>query len=78
VKFSLYLTKYLATKTYPVLNQTPRHEVVWGNGGTAPRINFGTRWRWVVSFTPRSLSPRGKGSLYPLYRRLGGPPSRWI
>jgi hypothetical protein len=30
-----------------------------------------TSWRWVVSFTPRSLYPR-----YPLDRKLGGPQSR--
>jgi hypothetical protein len=30
----------------------------------------------VVSFTPRPLYPRGKGPLYPLDRRLGGPQSR--
>jgi len=45
--------------------------------GTAPRIfNLGTRWRWVVSFTPRPLYPRGKIPCYPFNRRLGGPQSR--
>jgi hypothetical protein len=34
------------------------------------------RWRWVVSLTPRPLYPRGKNTLYPLDRRLGGPHSR--
>jgi hypothetical protein len=29
-------------------------------------------WRWMVSFTPRPLYPRGKSPRYPLYRRLGG------
>jgi len=33
-----------------------------GSGGLAPCINFGTRWRWVVSFTSRSLYP-GEGDL---------------
>jgi hypothetical protein len=34
-------------------------ETYWGSGGIAPRIlNLGTRWRWVVSFTPRPLYPR--------------------
>ena len=28
---------------------------------------------WVVSFTPRPLYPRGKGTLYSLNWRLGGP-----
>jgi hypothetical protein len=33
----------------------------WENGGIAPRIlDFGTRWRWVVSFTSRPLYPQGK------------------
>jgi hypothetical protein len=36
--------------------------------------HFGTRWRWVVSFTCRSLYLLGKKSTrYPLDRRLGGP-----
>jgi len=31
------------------------------NGGIAPRVlDLGTRWRWVVSFTPRPLQPPGK------------------
>jgi len=25
------------------------------NGGTAPRVNLGARWRWVVSLTYRPL-----------------------
>jgi hypothetical protein len=39
-------------------------------------FDLGTRWRWVVSFTPRPLYPQGKSPWYPLYRRLGGPQSR--
>jgi hypothetical protein len=43
-----------------------------GSGSIAARILYlGTRWRWVVSFTPRPLYPR-----YPLDRRLGAP-QRW-
>jgi len=39
-------------------------------------LDHGTRWRWVVSVTPRPLfTPRGK-TRYPLYRRLGGPQDR--
>jgi hypothetical protein len=30
-------------------------------------------WRWVVSFTPRPLYPRGKSPWFPLDKRLGGP-----
>jgi hypothetical protein len=49
----------------------------WGNGGIAPRIlNLGSRWRWVVSFTPRPLYLQGKSPWYPLDRKLGGPQSR--
>jgi hypothetical protein len=42
-------------------NWAPRHEGVLGSGGIDPRIlDLGTRWRWVVSFTPRPLYPQGK------------------
>jgi hypothetical protein len=62
LKLSLCLNKHHAMKTY------------WGNGGMAPLIlDLGTRWRWVVSFTPRPLYPQGKSPLYPLDRMLGGP-----
>jgi hypothetical protein len=57
VKLSLYLTEHHAMKTY------------WGCGGIAPRIlDLGTRWRWVVSCTPRPLCIQGKSPLYPLDR----------
>jgi hypothetical protein len=39
-------------------------------------FDLGTRWRWVVSFTPRPLYPQGKSPWYPLDRRLRGPQSR--
>jgi hypothetical protein len=59
---SLCLTKHHPMKTY------------WGSGGIAPRIlDLGTRWRWVVSFTPRPLYSQWKSPRYPLGRRLGGP-----
>jgi hypothetical protein len=49
----------------------------WGSGFIAPRIfDLGTRWRWVVSFTPQSLYPQRKSFWYPLERRLGGPQCR--
>jgi hypothetical protein len=45
-------------------------------GGIAPRIlDLGTRWRWVVSFTPRPLCPQKKSPSYPL-EWVGGPQSR--
>jgi hypothetical protein len=51
-----------------------RHEGVWRSEGTGPRIlDLGTRWRLVVSFTPRPLCPRGK-ELLPLSNKgLDGP-----
>jgi hypothetical protein len=55
-------------------NWAPCHEGVLGSGGTAPRIlDLGTRWRWVVSFTPRPLYRQGKSTWYPLDKRLGVP-----
>jgi hypothetical protein len=48
----------------------------WGSGGTVPRIlDLGTRWRWVVRFTPRPLYPREK-PWHPLDRRLDVPQRR--
>jgi hypothetical protein len=47
-------------------------KVYWANGGIATRIlDLGTRLKWVVSFTPRSLYPQGKSTWYPLDRGLG-------
>jgi hypothetical protein len=55
------------------LNWAPRHEGVLGSGGIAPCIlDLGTRWRWVVSFMPRSLYPQGKSPWYSLDRRWWG------
>jgi hypothetical protein len=49
----------------------------WGSGGIAPRILYlGTRWRWMVSFTPRPLYSQGNNPCYLLNRSLGGPQSR--
>jgi hypothetical protein len=46
VKLSLYLAKHRVMKMY------------WRSVGIAPRIlDLGTRWRWVVSFTPRERAP---------------------
>jgi hypothetical protein len=38
--------------------------------------DFGTRWRWVVSFMPWPLYSQGKSPQYPLHRILGGPQSQ--
>jgi hypothetical protein len=43
-----------------------------------PRIlNLCSRWRKVVSFTPRPLYSQWKSYRYPLGRRLGGPQNRF-
>jgi hypothetical protein len=48
-----------------------------GSGSIALRIlGLGTRWMWMISFTPRPLYPQGKSSWYALDRRLGWPQSR--
>jgi hypothetical protein len=54
----------------------------WRSGGIAPRIlDLGTRWRWVVGFTPRPLHSQGKILCYPLDREGGWAPepiwTRW-
>jgi len=37
--------KYYALRTYPMLNEAPRHEDVLGSVGTAPHIlDFATTW----------------------------------
>jgi hypothetical protein len=65
------------SKIVSVLNYATCREDVWGNGGTAPRIvNFGTRWRGMISFTLLPLYLRVKSPWYPLDRRLGGTQSR--
>jgi hypothetical protein len=51
-------------------------EAYWRSGGIDPRIEFGTRRRWIVSFMPRPPYPHGKSPWYLLDRRLGGPQSR--
>jgi len=52
VKLSVCITKYHAIKTYPLLNQSSRHQDVLGTEGITPCIlNFVTRWRWMLSFT---------------------------
>jgi hypothetical protein len=57
-------------------NGAPCHEGILGSGGIVPRIlDLGTRLRWVVSFTPRLLYPKGKRPWYPLDRRPGAPQS---
>jgi hypothetical protein len=52
-------------------------EDMWSSGGMAPSIlDLGTRWRWVVCFTPRPLYPRGNRPRHPSDRRMDGPQKR--
>jgi hypothetical protein len=39
-------------------------------------LDLGTRWRWVVSLSPRPLYPLINRPRYPSYERMGGPQSR--
>jgi hypothetical protein len=48
-------------KTYLLLIKEHVRETYWESGGIVPCVlNLGTRWRWVVSFTPRTLYHRGE------------------
>jgi hypothetical protein len=51
-----------------------RHMGEWRYSSTI--LCLSSRWRWVISFTPQPLYPRGESSRYPLDRRLGRPQSR--
>jgi hypothetical protein len=52
-------------------------KMYWGSGGIASRTpNLGTRWRFVVSYTPRPLYPLRKSPWYQLNRGLSGSQSR--
>jgi len=60
-------------KVVPVLFSTEHHtmKVYWGvEVSLHPFFDLGTRWRWVVNFTPWPLYSQGKRSRYPLDRRL--------
>jgi hypothetical protein len=58
-----------------IYQATPwRHMREWRDSSTI--FDLGTRWRWVVNFTPRPLYHREKRSLCPSDRRLDGSLSR--
>jgi hypothetical protein len=49
----------------------------WGSGGNPLRfLGLGTRWKRVVSFTPREFYPYVKSPWCPLERRMVGPQIR--
>jgi hypothetical protein len=51
----------------------------WIHPRIAPSVlDFGIRWRWVGSFTPRPLYSEGKSLQYPTDRTLGGTQNRNI
>jgi len=64
--------KKVKVKLYLCFNWAPRHEGVLGKWRYSPHsfLDLGTRWRWVVSVTPRPLYLPGKSLWYPLDRRL--------
>jgi hypothetical protein len=73
---SWYIASRLSRFSLCLTNEALRHEDVWGSRCTDPPfLDLGTSWRWVVSFTLRSLYQRGKSPRYPLDRRQGGPKS---
>jgi hypothetical protein len=57
-------------------NWAPCHWGVLGEWRYSSTQYLGTRWRWVVSFTPMRFYPQWKIPWYPMDRRLGGPQSR--
>jgi hypothetical protein len=64
VKLSLCLTKYNVMETNLVLDQAPKPWRSMGEWIIAPWIfNLGTRWKWVVSFTPWPFYPWEKSSI---------------
>jgi hypothetical protein len=65
-----HISLFFKGKVIPLLLLTEHNtmEAYWSSGGIAPRIlDLGTRWRWVVSFTPRSI-----------YAQRKNPGSHWI
>jgi hypothetical protein len=56
-----YLRLSAQIKLSLILIKSPHHEGVWGSGGIVQFfLDLGSKWRWVVRFTPRPLYPRGK------------------
>jgi hypothetical protein len=55
----------------------PHHKDVWGKWTHSFTIlDHGIRCRWVLSFNPRQLYPRGNTSQYQLDSKMTGPRSR--
>jgi hypothetical protein len=68
------------TRDLPLCSIVPQHcpyVDAWRKGDTAPHIvNLDIRWRWVVSFMPQAIYPRGRIPWCPLDKRLGAHQSR--
>jgi len=63
-------------KVVPVVFLTKHHAIKTYRGVDIYLHLFsdlGTRWKWVVSFTPRPLYRQGKSLCYPFDGRLGVP-----
>jgi hypothetical protein len=54
----------------------PHPQHVLRQGDSPWGSDLGTRWKWVISFTPRPLCPQEKGPRYTLDRRLRRPQNR--
>jgi hypothetical protein len=70
-------TKSLQGKLLPALNQAPRHEDVCGSGVVAPPSLTTALYGGLSSPSRAYRFSPGQSRRYPLYRRLGGPPSRY-
>jgi hypothetical protein len=72
--FYLEATQILVKLSLCRINYALWHEDLPGQWRYSTAIlNLGTRWRWMVSFTPWLLNPWRNCHWYPLDRRLGGP-----
>jgi hypothetical protein len=71
ILYSFLAPTFLPTNLFqnPVLffNECNAMKAYWRSGGISPHIlDLGSTWRWVVSFMPRPLYPKGKNLWYPL------------
>jgi hypothetical protein len=70
---SMLFRNVYKSKAVPVFNYLStmpwRHMGEWRYSSTF--LDLGTRWRWVVRFTPLAALTRGNRPGYPLDRRLG-------
>jgi len=70
---NLFLASVLPirVKSFLCFNWAPHHEGILGEWGcNSMQFDLGTRWRWVVSFTPWPLYSQENSPWYPLDRGL--------